>query len=266
LEQTLVARPQVLRQTGDWVGQLPVLRDDLDPSRTLPDDHAAVRKKIEAERAAQPFCDGVDAVLGDLGRSRRTRLPEPLRNRRVPVGRGAAVLGPRRSRCLRLRPRSGPHLLRNHRRRAEGHAGGACQNTRSRHLLSDSICCSRACARVSDRSCRAICDQRSPTFASRSAIVLSVNERGSTSPRSTSSHVHGADTGAPGFARTAYAAANVALQPLRPVSTKIRPSRSALLNSWVRCCGSRAIMSLPMACAKRSTWSVCASPSSATTM
>ena len=32
-----------------------------------------------------------------------------------------------------------------------------------------------------------------------------------TSPRSTSSHVHGADTGAPGLARTAYAAANVAL-------------------------------------------------------
>ena len=34
-------------------------------------------------------------------------------------------------------------------------------------------------------------------------MVRSVNVRGPTSPRSTSSHVHGAETGAPGFARTA---------------------------------------------------------------
>jgi hypothetical protein len=53
--------------------------------------------------------------------------------------------------------------------------------------------------------------QRSPTLAIRPAIVLSVKVRGPASPRSISSHVHGADTGAPGFARTAYAAANVAL-------------------------------------------------------
>ena len=41
--------------------------------------------------------------------------------------------------------------------------------------------------------------------------VFSVNVRGATSPLFTSSHVQGADTGAPGFGRTAYAAANVAL-------------------------------------------------------
>ena len=50
-----------------------------------------------------------------------------------------------------------------------------------------------------------------PTLAMRSGMVRSVNVRGPTSPRSTSSHVHGADTGAPRFARTVYAAANVAL-------------------------------------------------------
>src|SRR5688572_2619699 len=48
----------------------------------------------------------------------------------------------------------------------------------------------------------------SPTAATRSAIVRNVKLRGPTSPRSISSHVHGADTGAPGFGRTAYAAAN----------------------------------------------------------
>jgi hypothetical protein len=46
-------------------------------------------------------------------------------------------------------------------------------------------------------------DHRSPTPAMRLAIVRSVNVRGPTSPRSSSSHVHGADTGAPVFARTA---------------------------------------------------------------
>jgi len=38
-----------------------------------------------------------------------------------------------------------------------------------------------------------------------------VNVPGCTSPRSISSHVQGADTGAPRLARTVYAAANVAL-------------------------------------------------------
>jgi hypothetical protein len=51
----------------------------------------------------------------------------------------------------------------------------------------------------------------SPTAATRSLIFRSLNDRGSTSPRSTSAHVHGAETGAPGLARTSYAAANVAL-------------------------------------------------------
>src|SRR5437879_2426368 len=48
----------------------------------------------------------------------------------------------------------------------------------------------------------------SPTFAMRSGIFRRVNVRGFTSPRSISSHVHGADTGAPHLARTVYAAAN----------------------------------------------------------
>src|SRR5688500_17152320 len=65
--------------------------------------------------------------------------------------------------------------------------------------------------RFNDRPRRRISAQRSPTFAMRSGIFRTVNVRGSTSPRTTSSHVHGADTGAPGFARTVYAAANVAL-------------------------------------------------------
>src|SRR5262249_52732394 len=56
-----------------------------------------------------------------------------------------------------------------------------------------------------------ISDQRSPTALTRAAIVRSVNVRGWTRPLSTSCQVHGADTGAPGFGRTAYAAANVAL-------------------------------------------------------
>ena len=54
-------------------------------------------------------------------------------------------------------------------------------------------------------------DQTSPSSATRAAMLRNVNVRGSTVPRSISSHVHGAETGAPGFARTAYAAAKVAL-------------------------------------------------------
>jgi hypothetical protein len=50
-------------------------------------------------------------------------------------------------------------------------------------------------------------------------MFRSLKLRGSTAPRSISSHAHGADTEAPGRARTVYAAANVALYPLRPVST-----------------------------------------------
>src|SRR5262249_46607892 len=57
--------------------------------------------------------------------------------------------------------------------------------------------------RPSDCPRMRISDQRSPTSATRPAIVRSVKLRGVTAPRSTSSHVHGADTGADGFARTA---------------------------------------------------------------
>src|SRR4249920_426911 len=53
--------------------------------------------------------------------------------------------------------------------------------------------------------------QRSPVSETRSRMVRSENVLGSTSPRSISVHVHGADTGAPARARTVYAAAKVAL-------------------------------------------------------
>lgn len=56
--------------------------------------------------------------------------------------------------------------------------------------------------RVSDRPRRRMSAQRSPTLATRSGMFRSVNVAGSTSPRSTSCHVHGADTGALLFART----------------------------------------------------------------
>jgi len=59
---------------------------------------------------------------------------------------------------------------------------------------------------------------KSPTSFIRRAIVRNVNVCGPTFPRSISSQVHGADTGAPGFARTAYTAANVAPGLLRPTS------------------------------------------------
>jgi hypothetical protein len=54
-------------------------------------------------------------------------------------------------------------------------------------------------------------DHRSPTSANLDGIVERVKVRGPTVPRSTSSQVHGADTGAPGLARVAYGAAHVAL-------------------------------------------------------
>ena len=44
--------------------------------------------------------------------------------------------------------------------------------------------------------------QRSPAFARRGAIVRNVKVWGSTVPCSISAHVHGAETGAPGRART----------------------------------------------------------------
>jgi len=67
--------------------------------------------------------------------------------------------------------------------------------------------CSRAIARFNDLRRFLISDHKSPTRSIRAAIFLTLNVRGSTLPLSTSSHVHGADTGAPGFGRTAYTAA-----------------------------------------------------------
>src|SRR5262245_21259040 len=69
----------------------------------------------------------------------------------------------------------------------------------------------RATARVSDRFRRRMSPHRSPTLSIRAAMLRSVNVFGETSPRSICSHVQGADTGAPGLGRTAYAAACVAL-------------------------------------------------------
>ena len=64
--------------------------------------------------------------------------------------------------------------------------------------------------RFNDRPRRRISPHTSPTFAIRSAILRTVKVPGCTSPRSISSHVHGADTGAPRLARTVRGA-NVAL-------------------------------------------------------
>src|SRR5688572_17778925 len=55
---------------------------------------------------------------------------------------------------------------------------------------------------LSERFFRSISDHKSPASATRWTIVRNVKLFGCTSPPSTSSHVHGADTGAPDFART----------------------------------------------------------------
>ena len=54
-----------------------------------------------------------------------------------------------------------------------------------------------------DSGCALMSAHKSPTRSILAAIVRNVNVRGATSPRSISSQVHGAETGAPGFARTA---------------------------------------------------------------
>jgi len=46
-------------------------------------------------------------------------------------------------------------------------------------------------------------DHKSPTCSIRAAMFRSVRDLGPIAPLSNSSHVHGADTGAPGLARTA---------------------------------------------------------------
>jgi hypothetical protein len=73
--------------------------------------------------------------------------------------------------------------------------------------------------RFNERPRRRMSAHRSPARRTRSGMFRTVNVRGLTSLRSTSSHVHGAETGAAARARTVYAAANVALYPFRPVST-----------------------------------------------
>ncbi len=96
---------------------LPSFADDPDAAGTLADDHPAVGKEVEAERAGQSFGDGLDVVGGGLRRVRRARLSEPLRNRRVAVGRGAAVFGPRRSgACAGGRGIAGARLRRERER------------------------------------------------------------------------------------------------------------------------------------------------------
>ena len=67
---------------------------------------------------------------------------------------------------------------------------------------SHNILLSRSIGNNSDRLVFNRPDQRSPTLAMRWAMLRMVKLRGAISPRSTSSEVQGADTGAPGLART----------------------------------------------------------------
>lgn len=69
----------------------------------------------------------------------------------------------------------------------------------------------RAIGRTNDFLIFSMSAHRSPREEIRWAIIRNVKLFGPTSPRSSSSHEQGAETGAPGFARTVYAAANVAL-------------------------------------------------------
>ena len=62
-----------------------------------------------------------------------------------------------------------------------------------------------------DGRLRSMSAQMSPAFLMRAGMLRRLKVSGATLPFSISSHVHGADTGAPRFARTVYAAANVAL-------------------------------------------------------
>src|SRR5207244_11207824 len=77
---------------------------------TLGDEHATVGKKAEAERAVETVRDRLDVER--LGRRwmRRARLTQPLGDRRVAVGRGAAV--GRRAGHRRGRTRDGANALR----------------------------------------------------------------------------------------------------------------------------------------------------------
>ncbi len=105
------------------------------------------------------------------------------RLRRVPHQAGAAG---RRARRDGARPRRRAAAAR-----AQGPAAGAGSARRARQGYPGS---------VTPRRARSF--HRSPTASSRAAIVRRVNVRGPTVRRSISSHVHGADTGAPGRARS----------------------------------------------------------------
>ena len=124
---------------------------------------------------------------------------------------------------------------------------------------------SRSFASRTGRSLAGKAFQSSPTAPSRAAIERRVKLRGPTSQRSTSSHEHGAETAAPGRALTVYAAAKVALQPLRPVSTRTRPPRSAFRNSCVSRLGWRFTSIAPARWANAAASSKSAVPSSRTT-
>src|SRR5262249_31796626 len=89
--------------------------------------------------------------------------------------------------------------------------GGGRSAARADDQRRERAAANRAEASASDRFRFWMLCHTSPAFSMRSAIVRSLNVRGPTAPDSTSSHVHGADTGAPGFARTVYGAANGAL-------------------------------------------------------
>ena len=60
----------------------------------------------------------------------------------------------------------------------------------------------RSSGRLSERFFLSMSAHRSPTVEILCAIVRKVNVFGPTSPRSNSSQVHGAETGAPGLALT----------------------------------------------------------------
>ena len=88
---------------------------------------------------------------------------------------------------------------------------------------------------------RSVPAHRSPSSATRSGMFRRLNVSGSTSPRSISSHVHGADTGAPRFARTVYGAANVALYDAQALSGG-KSVAGDMMNAKVQVYGDVAIL------------------------
>ena len=76
-----------------------------------------------------------------------------------------------------------------------------CSSRATRRHQDDRNSLTWSIARFNERPRRCRSPQTSPTAAIRSGMLRSVNEPGLTVPRSSSSHVHGAETGAPRFAR-----------------------------------------------------------------